>query len=111
MKQLIIAEKPSLAQKIIKTIGTMKQCNGYSENDKYIVTSAFGHLLTLWDLNDYLDKKDNKWELSDLNYFPEKFRYKVKNDKGVQDRYNLIKKLISRSDVDTIVNAGQSKNV
>lgn len=108
MKQLIIAEKPSLAQKIIKTIGTMKQCNGYSENDKYIVTSAFGHLLTLWDLNDYLDKKDNKWELSDLNYFPEKFRYKVKNDKGVQDRYNLIKKLISRSDVDTIVNAGDS---
>ena len=46
MKQLIIAEKPSLAQKIIKTIGIMKQYNGYSENDKYIVTSAFGHLLT-----------------------------------------------------------------
>ena len=57
MKKLIIAEKPSLAQKIIKTIGIMKQYNGYSENDKYIVTSAFGHLLTLWDLNDYLEKK------------------------------------------------------
>lgn len=108
MKQLIIAEKPSLAQKIIHTIGYMQTKNGYSENDKYIVTSAFGHLLTLWDLNDYLKKDEKKWELPDLNYFPEKFKYKVKDDKGVQERYNLIKKLISRTDVDTIVNAGDS---
>lgn len=110
MKQLIIAEKPSLAQKITSAIGNMKRVGDFYENDKYIVVSVFGHLLTLWDLDDYLNKEENnkKWELSDLNYFPDKFKYKIKSDTGIKKRYELIKQLIARNDVDTIVNAGDS---
>lgn len=110
MKQLIIAEKPSLAQKITSAIGNMRRQDDYYENDRYIVVSVFGHLLTLWDLDDYLNKDENnkRWELSDLNYFPEKFRYKIKSDAGIRKRYELIKQLIARNDVDVIVNAGDS---
>lgn len=110
MKQLIIAEKPSLAQKITSAIGNMKRAGDYYENDKYIVVSVFGHLLTLWDLDDYLNKGENnkRWELSDLNYFPDKFKYKIKSDTGIKKRYELIKQLIARNDVNTIVNAGDS---
>lgn len=108
MKQLIIAEKPSLAQKIVGAIGGMKRNGDYYENDKFVVISVFGHLLTLWDLNEYLHKENNKWELSDLNYFPEKFKFKVKDDKGIRDRYKLIKKLIGDNSISSIVNAGDS---
>ena len=108
MKQLIIAEKPSLARKIVSAIGNMERRGDYYENDKYIVISVFGHLLTLYDLEDYLGKDNNRWELTDLNFFPEKFKYKVKGDNGIKERYELIKKLISRNDVDTIVNSGDA---
>lgn len=108
MKQLIIAEKPSLAQKISSAIGKMNRHGDYYENDEYIVISVFGHLLTLWDLDEYLHKDNNKWELSDLNFFPEKFKFKVKNDKGIKERFNLIKMLIGDSNISSIVNAGDS---
>lgn len=108
MKQLIIAEKPSLARKIVSAIGNMERRGDYYENDKYIVISVFGHLLTLYDLEDYLGKDNNRWELTDLNFFPEKFKYKVKGDNGIKERYELIKKLMSRKDVDTIVNSGDA---
>ncbi len=109
MKKLIIAEKPSLAKEIVNAIGHMNREGDYYENNEYIVVSVFGHLLTLWDLDKYLGKEEkSKWELSDLNYFPERFRFKVKDDKGIRERYKLIKKLIARNDVDTIVNAGDA---
>ena len=110
MKALIIAEKPSLAQKIVSAIGSMKKEKDYYENDTYVVTSVFGHLLTLYDLDDYLNKdEDNKyWQLEDLNFFPKEFKFKIKNDKGVKDRYKLIKELIKRKDIDTIINSGDA---
>ena len=53
---LIIAEKPSLARNIVAGIGTMKKLDGYFENEEYIVTWAFGHLFTLYDIEDYSEK-------------------------------------------------------
>ena len=57
----------------------MEKKKDYHENKNYIVTSVFGHLLTLWNLDDYL-KKDNKyWKLEDLDFSPEKFKFKKLN--------------------------------
>lgn len=109
-KSLIIAEKPSLAQKIIRAVGgaARKEDGNYYENNDYVITSVFGHILTLKDLNDYLNKSQkSSWELSDLNYFPEKFEWKIK-DNSCQERYNLIKKLIQRNDINIVVNAGDA---
>ena len=112
----IIAEKPSLARNIVAGIGEMKKKNGYYENDEYIVTWAFGHLFSLCDIEDYLGDTvtNKKWSMANLPCFPGEFKFKLKNadngkpDEGVQKQFNTIKYLLNRSDVDKIVNAGDS---
>lgn len=113
---LIIAEKPSLARNIVAGIGSMKKMDGYFENQEYIVTWAFGHLFTLYDIEDYSkEKNDNiKWNLSNIPCFPKKFMFTLKKDntkqidKGILKQFNIIKNLCNRNDVDKIVNAGDS---
>ena len=110
---LIIAEKPSLARNIVSAIGNMKRNDGYFENDKYIVSWAFGHLFSLADVEDYEDNPDNKWKMDNLPCFPSKFKFNIKKngkevDKGVLKQFNILKTLLNREDVDKIVNAGDS---
>ena len=50
---LIIAEKPSLARNIAAGIGDFSRRNGYLECREYIITWAFGHLFSLYDVEDY----------------------------------------------------------
>lgn len=104
--KLIICEKPSLAKTIANAIGISKSKNGYFEcyND-YIVTFAFGHLLTLYDIKDYKDYENLKWREYNLPIIPD-FRFKIKNDKSIKDQINLIKKLSSNAN--EIINCGDS---
>ena len=113
---LIIAEKPSLARNIVAGIGTMKKIDGYFENEEYIVTWAFGHLFTLYDIEDYSEKKceNPKWNLDNIPCYPETFKFSLKKDKskqidkGILKQFNIIKSLCNREDVVQIVNAGDS---
>lgn len=113
---LIIAEKPSLARNIVAGIGTMKKLDGYFENEEYIVTWAFGHLFTLYDIEDYSEKKceNPKWNLDNIPCYPETFKFSLKKDKskqidkGILKQFNIIKSLCNREDVVRIVNAGDS---
>jgi DNA topoisomerase III len=41
---------------IVKSIGGMKKSDGYFSNAEYIVTFAFGHLLKLYDVDDYFNR-------------------------------------------------------
>jgi len=107
-KILVIAEKPSLAQKIVGAIGGMTRKQDYYEGQNYIVTSVFGHLLTLYDIEDYTGEEKKSWSLEDIPFFPEKFKYKIKNDSGIKKRYKLIKDLINRQDVSCIINSGDA---
>ena len=108
-KSLIIAEKPSLAMNIVKAIGKMNKQDGYYENDNYIVTFAFGHLLQLKTIEQYLEKDSKaKWELYELPFFPEKFDFILSDDTGIKKQYSIITKLIKREDVIEIVNCGDS---
>ena len=112
--KLIIAEKPSLARNIVNAIGNMKKKDGYFENDEYLVTWAFGHLFTLYDIEDYTNEEDRKWKMNNLPFFPQEFKFNLKKDnnkqidQGVLKQFNIIKELSNREDVDTIVNAGDS---
>ncbi|MEG2983609.1 MAG: DNA topoisomerase [Peptostreptococcaceae bacterium] len=108
MKQLIIAEKPSLAMVIVNTIGNMEKKDGYFEGDKYIVSFAYGHLLGLYDIDDYFNRDKTKWTLGELPYVPGNFKFKLKDDSGVKKQYSIIKKLIGRQDVECIVNCGDA---
>ena len=59
MKSLVIAEKPSVARDIARVLHCSKNILGALEGDKYIVTWALGHLVTLADPEEY-DKKYSK---------------------------------------------------
>ena len=76
MKELVIAEKPSVARDIARVLKCQKQLNGAMEGEKYIVTWGLGHLVTLADPEDY-DKKYKEWKLEDLPMMPETFRLEV----------------------------------
>lgn len=112
--KLIIAEKPSLARNIVNAIGNMNKKDGYFENDDYLVTWAFGHLFTLYDIEDYTNDENKKWRMDNIPFFPKEFKFNLKKDKnkqidqGVLKQFNIIKDLSNKENVDTIVNAGDS---
>lgn len=64
-KSVVIAEKPSVARDIANVLKCTKKGNGFLEGDKYIVTWALGHLVTLADPENY-DQKYKSWKLEDL---------------------------------------------
>lgn len=113
---LIIAEKPSLARNIVASLDNMERKDGYFEGENYLVTWAFGHLFTLYDIEDYQKdtKSTGKWTIEGLPCFPEKFQFQLKKDKnkktdqGILKQFNIIKNLCNREDVEKIVNAGDS---
>lgn len=112
---LIIAEKPSLARNIVAGIGNLRKYNGYYEGLGYIVTWAFGHLFTLYDINDYTGSAPGAhWNMQELPCFPSEFKFKLKTgadkkpDAGIERQFGVIRSLCLRDDVDTIVNAGDS---
>ena len=112
---LIIAEKPSLARNIVSAVGSLAKKNGYYEGEGYIVSWAFGHLFSLADIEHYNPAPEGTgWTMDNLPCFPEKFDFELRRDKskkadsGVERQFGVLKSLCNRSDVDTIVNAGDA---
>ena len=113
--KLIIAEKPSLARNIVSALDKCQRKDGYYENTEYIVTWAFGHLFSLCDVEDYTgQQKGTRWSMKNLPCFPSVFKFKLKEDRdgktddSVAKQFDTIKYLIERTDVDTIINAGDA---
>ncbi|HAG75443.1 MAG TPA: hypothetical protein DCL53_08300, partial [Thauera sp.] len=59
-KQLIIAEKPSVAQDIARALGGFTKEKDYFESDEYVLSSAVGHLLEL-AVPEEFEVKRGKW--------------------------------------------------
>lgn len=112
MKTLILAEKPSVGRNIADALNCKEKKDGFIEGKDFIITWAFGHLLTLYDCKDY-NKEMALWSMEKFPYIPSKFQYKIKNssknknaiDLGAKKQLETIKKLISRDDVDKIISA------
>ena len=107
MKKLIIAEKPSLARNIASALDIRVNKEGYMENEKYIVSWAFGHLFKLRDVDGYVGEK-RKWSEVKLPFFPKEFEFELKNDSGIKKQYKILKNLINSKEVDEVVNAGDA---
>lgn len=114
MKKLIIAEKPSLFMNVVKSLSKIERFerkDGYCESANFICTFAYGHLFTLKDVAEYSeDETYKKWNIEILPFRPDPFSFRLKKDKdgGVAKQFKIIEKLYSRSDVDQIVNCGDS---
>src|SRR5699024_8476077 len=100
VKSLVLAEKPSVARDIARVLNCNKKGNGYLEGDKYIVTWALGHLVTLADPKSY-DVKYKTWKLEDLPMLPECLKLTVMKKTGKQ--FNTIKSQLNRKDVNEII--------
>ncbi|MFN2476952.1 MAG: DNA topoisomerase 3 [Chthoniobacterales bacterium] len=102
-KSLIIAEKPSVAADLARALGNVPKKGDHYENDEYVISSAVGHLVELEMPEDIDKKKYGFWRLETLPIIPEKFGLKPIADS--KSRYDQIKKLLARKDVDAVVNA------
>ncbi len=100
MKTLVLAEKPSVGKDIAKVLRCNKQLNGALEGEKYIVTWALGHLVTLADPEAY-DKSYKTWDMQDLPIMPEKVSLVV--IKQTSKQYNAVKTQLLRKDVKDII--------
>lgn len=100
MKALVIAEKPSVARDIARVLNCQKSLNGALEGEKYIVTWALGHLVTLADPEDY-DKKYKEWKMEDLPMLPDAFRLEVIRQSAKQ--FQAVKTQLNRQDVNQVV--------
>ena len=94
--QLVIAEKPSVAQSIAKVIGAYKRADGYLEGSGYIVSWCVGHLVELAQPQDY-DEKYARWRIEDLPIMPHEWSYSI--SEGTAKQFRVLKKLMGRSDV------------
>ena len=99
-KSVVIAEKPSVARDIAKVLKCTKKGNGFLEGDKYIVTWALGHLVTLADPEAY-DNKYKTWNLEDLPMLPERMKLVVIKQTGKQ--FNAVKHQLTRNDVNELI--------
>lgn len=100
MKQLVLAEKPSVGRDIARVLQCKKAVNGGLEGEKYIVTWALGHLVELKDPEGY-DKKYQNWNMEDLPMMPEKMQVQV--IKKTAKQYKAVTTLMNRKDVAGII--------
>ena len=106
MKTLVIAEKPSVAQDIVRaltaTAGKFEKHDEYFESDAYVVSSAVGHLVEIQAPEEF-DVKRGKWSFANLPVIPPHFDLKPVDK--TKTRLNAVVKLAKRRDVDKIINA------
>ena len=101
-KSLIIAEKPSVAADIARALGGFTRHDDYYESDKYVLSSAVGHLLEL-AMPEEEEVKRGKWTFAHLPAIPSKFELRPieKNE----SRLKVLLRLIKRKDVGSLINA------
>ncbi|MEG6522785.1 DNA topoisomerase III [Desulfotomaculum sp. 1211_IL3151] len=99
-KSLVLAEKPSVARDIARVLNCHRKGNGYLEGEKYIVTWALGHLVTLADPETY-DEKYKAWRLEDLPMLPSPLKLVVIKQSNKQ--YQAVREQLNRKDVQEII--------
>ncbi len=99
-KILVLAEKPSVGRELARVLGCKRKGAGCLIGDKYIVTWALGHLVTLADPEAY-DDKYKTWSFDTLPMLPDKMKLTVIPQTSKQ--YNNVKKLMRSSEVDSLI--------
>ena len=100
MKDLFIAEKPSVAAQFAEALGiTTKRGNGYIEDETHVVTWCVGHLVTMSYPEKY-DARLKRWSLETLPFLPEEFKYEL--IENVKPQFDTVSRLLNREDVGCI---------
>ena len=100
MHNLIVTEKPSVARTISKVLGAAARRDGYLEGGGYLISWCVGHLVELAPPGVY-DSRFERWDRADLPILPERWQYLVSS--STKRQFDVLCKLMHRSDVDRIV--------
>lgn len=98
--QLVIAEKPSVANSIADVLGANERCDGYRQGNGYYVSWCVGHLVELEQPQAYGEQYE-KWNYDTLPIMPDEWKYEVKKD--VKKQFDIVSKLMNSSDVSEVV--------
>src|SRR4051812_12002064 len=101
-KTLIIAEKPSVANDIAKTLGGFTKHDEYFESDEYVLSSAVGHLLEIAVPEDNAERRE-KGSFPPLPMIPPYFA--LNPIAKTEARLKVLNRLIKRKDVTQLINA------
>ncbi|MFC0471633.1 DNA topoisomerase III [Halalkalibacter kiskunsagensis] len=99
-KSVVLAEKPSVARDIARVLNCGRKGNGFFEGDRYIVTWALGHLVTLAEPESYGDQYKT-WRLEDLPMLPKQLNLVVM--KQTSKQFHAVKAQLKRKDVGEII--------
>ena len=91
-----------------KVLGATNRKDGYLEGNGYLVSWCVGHLVELAPPNVY-DAKYVKWSIADLPILPQKWQYLV--SASTKKQFGILKDLMNRPDVDSIVNSCDAGSV
>jgi len=99
MKSVVLCEKPSVARDIARNLGAKNNKNGCLEGDKYVVTWALGHLITLQTPDKY--KEFNNVNLESLPMIPKFMKTEI--IKKTFKQYKVVENALNRKDVKEII--------
>lgn len=104
MKNLYIAEKPSVAREFAKALGmkgaaTAGARDGYLENEDTVVTWCVGHLITM-SYPEVYDPALKKWSFDTIPFIPEEYKYEIIDASSKQ--FQIVSRLLNREDVGRI---------
>lgn len=100
--KLIVAEKPNVAKAIYPVVGAADKKDGFREGNGYIVSWCLGHLVGLSQPEEYGGAwGEKKWRFDYLPMIPEEWKFTVKSK--TKSQFEVLKKLMSREDVDEII--------
>ena len=106
MKNLYIAEKPSVERQFADVLGVKGNAgNGYLESDTAVVTWCVGHLVTM-SYPEVYDPNLKKWSLSTIPFIPTEYKYEVLPD--TKKQFNIVAGLLTRDDIGCIYVATDS---
>jgi len=103
LKTLVITEKPSVAKDIASVLGRFESKDGYLENNEYLISWAFGHLVELADPSEY-DPALTKWALETLPIIPDTFKLTEIGGSSAK-QLRVLKKLLNSPEVSQVINA------
>jgi len=98
--KLVITEKPSVAASIARVIGAASKKDGFYEGGGYLVSWCVGHLVELAQPQEYSEIYE-KWSYTSLPIIPDEWKYSIKKD--TRKQFNILKSLMDRRDVETVV--------
>ena len=99
-KTLVLAEKPSVGRELARVLKCSRKSDGCLIGDKYIVTWALGHLVTLADPEAY-GEEYKTWSLETLPMLPGKMKLEV--IKQTSKQYSIVKRQLRNSEVSSII--------